>query len=207
MMILKENLEGSVLVLNLPNKITLARIFLTVIIIFLCLFPFYMINIEFPQYNVKGIIVDSKYILAGIIFVIASLSDFIDGKIARGRGLVTDTGKMLDAIADKVLVNSVLVIFASNGFIHPVIAVIYIFRDEVVNALRMHAAKSGVIVPAGMSGKIKTFAMMTGLSLMFFYNLPFELINIRVDEFLIYFATVMSVVSGVEYYRQIMNKK
>lgn len=193
--------------MNLPNKITLARIFLTVVIIFLCLFPFYMINIEFPQYNVRGIIVDLKYILAGIIFVLASISDFIDGKIARGRGLVTDTGKMLDAIADKVLVNSVLVIFASNGFIHPVIAVIYIFRDEVVNALRMHAAKGGVIVPAGMSGKIKTFAMMTGLSLMFFYNLPFELINIRVDEFLIYFATIMSVVSGVEYYRQIMNKK
>ena len=193
--------------MNLPNKITLARIFLTVVIIFLCLFPFYMINIEFPQYNVRGIIVDLKYILAGIIFVLASISDFIDGRIARGRGLVTDTGKMLDAIADKVLVNSVLVIFASNGFIHPVIAVIYIFRDEVVNALRMHAAKGGVIVPAGMSGKIKTFAMMTGLSLMFFYNLPFELINIRVDEFLIYFATIMSVVSGVEYYRQIMNKK
>ncbi len=193
--------------LNLPNKITLARIFLTVFIVFLCLFPFYLVNIEFPQYNIRGVIVDSRYMIAGSLFIIASLSDFIDGKIARKRGLVTDTGKMLDAIADKVLVNSVLVIFASNGFIHPVIAVIYIFRDEVVNALRMHAAKGGVIVPAGMSGKIKTFAMMTGLSLMFFYNLPFELMNIRVDEFLIYFATIMSVVSGFEYYFAIMKKK
>ena len=119
---------------------------------------------------------------------------------------MTDTGKMLDAIADKVLVNSVLIIFAANGFIHPVVAVIYIFRDEVVNALRMHSAKQGVVVPASITGKIKTFAMMTGLSLMFFYNLPFELINVHVDEFLIYFATVMSVVSGVEYYRAIMKK-
>lgn len=193
--------------MNLPNKITLARIFMTIFIIFLCLFPFYLININFPQYNISGVIVDLKYIIAGVVFVIASLSDFIDGKIARGRGLVTDTGKMLDAIADKVLVNSVLVIFASNGFIHPIVAVIYIFRDEVVNALRMHAAKNGVVVPAGMSGKIKTFAMMTGLSLMFFYNLPFELINIRVDKFLIYFATIMSIVSGFEYYFQIMKKK
>lgn len=193
--------------MNLPNKITLARIFITVFIIFICLFPFYQLNINIPQYNVSGVVVDLRYILAGILFVIAAVSDFIDGKIARGRGLVTDTGKMLDAIADKVLVNSVLVIFASNGFIHPIIAVIFIFRDEVVNALRMHAAKSGIIVPAGMSGKIKTFTMMTGLSLMFFYNLPFELINIRVDEFLIYFATIMSVVSGIEYYRQIMHKK
>ena len=82
----------------------------------------------------------------------------------------------------------------------------YIFRDEVVNALKMHSAKNGIVVAASNSGKIKTFAMMTGLSLMFFYNLPFELINIRVDEFLIYFATVMAVVSGVEYYFAIMRK-
>lgn len=193
--------------MNLPNKITLARIFLTIVIIFLCLFPFYLVNISFPQYNIRGVVVDLKYVIAGILFVIASISDFIDGKIARSCGLVTDTGKILDAIADKVLVNSVLVIFASNGFIHPIIAVIYIFRDEVVNALRMHAAKRGIIVPAGVSGKIKTFAMMTGLSLMFFYNLPFELFNIHVDDFLIYFATIMSVASGIEYYREIMKKK
>ncbi len=180
---------------------------MTLFIIFFCLFPFYAINVSFPKYNVKGVIVDSRYIIAGVLFVIASISDFIDGKIARSRGLVTDTGKMLDAIADKALVNSVLVIFASNGFIHPIVAVIYIFRDEVVNALRMHAAKGGIVVPASATGKIKTFAMMTGLSFMFFYNLPFELINIRVDKFLIYFATVMSVVSGFEYYREIMHKK
>ena len=179
---------------------------MTIFIIFFCLFPFYMINFSFPQYNVKGIIIDSRYIIAGILFVIASISDLIDGKIARGKGLVTDTGKMLDAIADKVLVNSVLVIFASNGFIHPIIAVIYIFRDEVVNVLRMHAAKKGIVVAASGMGKVKTFSMMCGLSLMFFYNLPFELINIRVDEFLIYFATIMSVVSGVEYYREIIKK-
>ena len=121
--------------------------------------------------------------------------------------IVTDTGKMLDAIADKVLVNSVLIIFSANGFIHPLVAVIYIFRDEVVNALKMHSAKKGIVVAASNLGKIKTFAMMTGLSLMFFYNLPFELIGINVAEFLIYFATVMAVVSGIEYYFLIMKKK
>ena len=193
--------------MNLPNKISLSRIFMTVIIIFLCLFPFYVININIPKYNVGGVIVDLRYIISGVIFIIASVSDFIDGKIARKNNLITDTGKILDAIADKVLVNSVLIIFASNGFIHPIIAVIYIFRDEIVNALRIHAAKNGIVVPAGMNGKIKTFAMMVGLSLMFFYNLPFELINIRVDKFLIYFATIMSVVSGVEYYYKIIKIK
>ena len=192
--------------MNLPNKITLARIFMTIIVIFLCLFPFYSLGINFPKYNVSGIIVDLKYIIAGVLFIIAAATDFVDGNLARKRNLVTDTGKMLDAIADKVLVNSVLIIFAANGFLHPVVAVIYIFRDEVVNALKMHSAKNSIVVAASNSGKIKTFAMMTGLSLMFFYNLPFELINIRVDEFLIYFATVMSVVSGVEYYFAIMKK-
>ncbi len=193
--------------MNLPNKISLSRIFMTVLIIFLCLFPFYAININIPQYNVDGIIVDLRYVISGVIFIIASLSDLIDGKIARKNNLITDTGKILDSIADKVLVNSVLIIFASQGFIHPIIAVIYIFRDEIVNALRIHAAKNGIVVPAGINGKIKTFAMMVGLSLMFFYNLPFELINIRLDKFLIFFATIMSVVSGVEYYYKIMKTK
>ena len=192
--------------MNLPNKITLSRIFMTIIVIFLCLFPFYSLGINFPKYNVSGIIVDLRYIIAGILFIIAAATDFIDGNLARKHNIVTDTGKMLDAIADKVLVNSVLIIFAANGFLHPVIAVIYIFRDEVVNALKMHSAKKGIVVAASNSGKIKTFAMMTGLSLMFFYNLPFELLNIRVDEFLIYFATVMAVVSGIEYYLAIMKK-
>lgn len=193
--------------MNLPNKITISRIIMTILIIFFCVFPFYSVNINFPKYNIGGIIVDLRYVISGIIFVIASISDFIDGNLARRNNQVTDTGKMLDAIADKILVNSVLVIFACNGFVPPIITIIYIFRDEVVNALRIHAATKGVVVPARMSGKIKTFAMMTGLSLMFFYNLPFELINIRVDLFLIYFATIMSIVSGIQYYNQIMKKK
>jgi len=193
--------------MNLPNRITLSRIFLTVVIIILCVFPFYSIGINFPKFNISGILVDSTYIIAGILFIIASVTDFIDGNIARSRNLVTDTGKMLDAIADKVLVNSILIIFAANGFIHPIIAVIYIFRDEVVNALKMHSAKKGIVVAASNAGKIKTFAMMTGLSLMFFYNLPFELIGINVADFLIYFATAMSIISGIEYYNAIMKKK
>ena len=193
--------------MNLPNKITMSRIFMTILIIGICLFPFYSVGIDIPKYDVSGIVIDLRYIIAGVLFILASVTDFIDGKLARSRNIVTDTGKMLDAIADKVLVNSVLVIFAANGFIHPIVAVIYIFRDEVVNAMRMHAAKNGVVVPASITGKIITFTMMTGLSLMFFYNVPFELINIHIDEFLIYFATVMSVVSGIQYYKAIMKNK
>ena len=79
--------------MNLPNKITLSRIFMTIIIIFLCLFPFYVININMPQYNVGGVIVDLRYIISGVIFIIASLTDLFDGKIARKNNLITDSVK------------------------------------------------------------------------------------------------------------------
>lgn len=193
--------------MNLPNKITLSRIIMTVLIIILLVFPFDLVGIEIPVYTVNNTInMELNVLISGVLFILASVTDFIDGKLARSRNLVTDTGKMLDAIADKVLVNSVLIIFAANGFIPSIVAVIYVFRDEVVNALKMHSAKGGTVVAASMSGKIKTFAMMTGLSLLFFYNLPFELLGIGVAKFLIYFATLMSVISGVEYYNAIMKK-
>ena len=186
--------------MNLPNKLTLSRIFLTIVIIILCLFPFYNVGINFLKFNVSGLVIDSTYIIAGIIFIIASLTDFLDGYLARSKNIVTDTGKLLDAIADKVLVNSVLIIFAYRGFIPAFVPIIYIFRDEVVNALKMDALRKGKVVAAIKSGKIKTASMMIGLTLMFFYNLPFELINLWVADFLIYFAVIMSIVSGIEYY-------
>lgn len=186
--------------MNLPNKLTITRIILTILIIIFCLFPFYSLNIYFPKFNIAGLVVDSTYLIAGVIYIIAALTDYFDGMIARRDNLITDNGKLLDAIADKVLVNSVLIIFAVNGFLPSFVPIIYIFRDEVVNALKMSALRKGKVVAAIKSGKIKTASMMIGLALMFFYNLPFELINLKVADFLIYFAVIMSVVSGIEYY-------
>ena len=186
--------------MNLPNKLTITRIILTILIIIFCLFPFYSLNIYFPKFNIAGLVVDSTYLIAGVIYIIAALTDYFDGMIARRDTLITDTGKLLDAIADTVLVNSVLIIFAVNGFLPSFVPIIYIFRDEVVNALKMSALRKGKVVAAIKSGKIKTASMMIGLALMFFYNLPFELINLKVADFLIYFAVIMSVVSGIEYY-------
>lgn len=186
--------------MNLPNKLTITRIILTILIIIFCLFPFYSLNIYFPKFNIAGLVVDSTYLIAGVIYIIAALTDYFDGMIARRDNLITDIGKLLDAIADKVLVNSVLIIFAVNGFLPSFVPIIYIFRDEVVNALKMDALRKGKVVAAIKSGKIKTASMMIGLALMFFYNLPFELINLKVADFLIYFAVIMSVVSGIEYY-------
>ena len=96
--------------MNLANKITMIRIFLTVLLIVLLLFPFYMVKLEFPKILIATISVDVKYFIAAGIFAIASITDALDGHIARSRNMVTDFGKMTDAIADKMLVNSTLII-------------------------------------------------------------------------------------------------
>ena len=194
--------------MNLPTKLTMLRIILTVVLIVLFLFPFYQMNIEFPMWLVNGkevIEIDSRYIIGGVIFIIASITDFLDGYFARKNNIVTNEGKFLDAIADKVLVNTVLIIFACNGFISSIIPVVIIFRDTIVDTIRMVASSKGKVIAAGKAGKIKTVFMMIGLTLTFFYNLPFELWNVDVSNVLLIIATVLSIYSGIEYYYN--NKK
>ena len=191
--------------MNTPTKLTVLRIILTIIMIIILIFPFYLVGFSFPQIEVSGIYIKTEYIIAGVIFIIASLTDFLDGHLARKNNEVTDLGKMLDAIADKVLVNSALIILSYKGFIPVVIPVIIIFRDTIVDAIKMQASSKGKVVAAIKSGKIKTASMMVGLVLVFFYNLPFELWNIRVADFLVYFAAIMSIISMIEYFN--LNKK
>ena len=108
--------------MNLPNKITMSRIILSIIIIIIMLFPFEAAGFDIPKLFVnETLVIESKYLIVGVLFVIASLTDFVDGHIARKYNLVTDFGKMIDAIADKVLVNTVLIILAASGFISPII--------------------------------------------------------------------------------------
>ena len=190
--------------MNLPTKLTVIRIILAFVVIFILTFPFYTIGIEWPKYLIMGVGVKLQYFVAGTIFVIASITDFIDGYLARKNNQVTDTGKMLDAIADKILVDSSLIILASQGFISVLVPVVIVLRDIVVNAIKMEAASKGKVVAAISSGKIKTATLMIGTTLAFFYNLPFEAMNIRVADFFLYFATIMSIISAIEYY--ILNK-
>ena len=187
--------------MNLPTKLTVSRIILCIIVIIIMAFPFYTIGITWPKFEIMGIGVKCEYVVSGIIFIIASITDFIDGYLARKNNQVTDTGKMLDAIADKVLVNSVLIIFAAQGFINVFIPVVIVIRDIVVDAIKMEAASKGRVVAAIKSGKIKTASLMIGLVLTFIYNLPFEIWNIRVSDFMLYFASIMSILSAIEYYK------
>ena len=192
--------------MNTPTKITVVRLILTAVILLLLWDAFFsLIGFNFPKYNVNGVLVQLNYIIAGVIFIIASLTDFLDGYLARKNKQVTDFGKFSDAIADKVLVNSVLIIFAAKGFIPAIIPVVIICRDIIVDAIRMNVATKGVVQAAKMSGKIKTACLMIGTILTFFYNLPFELFGLGVSKFFLYFGTLMSVVSLIEYYN--LNKK
>ena len=186
--------------MNLPTKITVARLFLTVVIIALLCFPFSLIGFNFPTFDIGGVAVQLNYIIAGVVFIVASLTDFLDGYLARKNNMVTDLGKMLDAIADKVLVNPVLIVLAAQHFIPVIIPVIYVTRDIVVDAIKMQAATKGKVQAAIKSGKYKTACMMVGICLVFFYNIPFEFINIRVDLGLLIIACILAVVSAIEYY-------
>ena len=187
--------------MNLPTKITVARLILTFFIILLLCIPVSLFGFNFPKYDINGVVVQLNYLIAGVFFIIASVTDWLDGYLARKNNQVTDTGKMLDAIADKALVNPILIILAATGFINGIIPVIIVLRDILVNAIKMEAASKGKVVAAIKSGKLKTAAMMTGISLVFFYNIPFEFINIRVDLFLLYFACIMSIISAVQYWK------
>jgi CDP-diacylglycerol--glycerol-3-phosphate 3-phosphatidyltransferase len=179
---------------------------MTFLIILVLLFPFSAMGINVTTIFVnESIVIDIRYLIAGVLFILASVTDFFDGKIARKYNLVTDFGKMIDAIADKILVNSVLIILCAQGFIHPIIPVVIIVRDTIVDSIKMVAGSKGQVVAAIKTGKYKTASLMIGIVLTLFYNMPFELWNLHISDFLLIVAAVLSIISGIQYYE--MNKK
>lgn len=185
--------------MNLPNKITTFRMICVIFVIGLLLWPanWYII----PYINVS-----LNFFIAWIIFIIASLSDMVDGKIARKYNMVTDYGKFMDPIADKLLVNSTLIALSVYGPIRiPIICVILmIARDIVVDALRMNAVRKNIVLPANIWGKLKTVLQMIALVFILINDFGLDqLLNIpnylMIGQCLIYLATLASVLSCVIY--------
>lgn len=192
--------------MNVPNKITLCRIILSILLLVLIIFPMEKIGIDFPEFKIDDVIINSKYLICGIIFMIASLTDFLDGYLARKYNLVTDLGKVMDAIADKVLVNGVLIVLAVEGFISVVVPVVIVSRDIFVDSIKMVAGQKSGAVGASKAGKFKTAFMLVGVTLLFFQDIPFSLFGVNfVSRTIIMIATVLSVISGIQYY--VKNKK
>jgi CDP-diacylglycerol--glycerol-3-phosphate 3-phosphatidyltransferase len=187
--------------MNLPNKITTFRMICVVIIDFILLFPWKNCGINMPLvFNYISL----EYFISAILFLIASFSDFLDGYLARKYNLVTTYGKFMDPIADKLLVDTVVIIMAVKAphLVPPVVAVIMIARDLLVDALRQVAVTKGVVLAANIWGKLKTVIQMVALTLALLCDWPFGLLElpISITSIICYLAGIVSLLSGVLYF-------
>ena len=189
--------------MNLPNKLTLFRILLVPILCLVWLFPYDQFSINLGYLTFEHVTLPILNIVVLVIFMIASITDFFDGQIARKKGLVTTFGKFVDPIADKLLVNMMLVIMTYKHMIPLVCCLLMILRDIVVDGCRMIAAQRGVVVSAGVLGKLKTVLQMLSIIVILLNNLPFEIWFIPVDEVLIWFTSFISIAGGYSYFMQI----
>ena len=189
--------------MNLPNKLTVLRIVLVPVVCIIWLFPYNQFGITIGYLNIYGINVSYLNIIVLALFCIASFTDFLDGNIARKRNLVTTFGKFVDPIADKLLVNMMLIIMAYKHLIPVVPVILMLLRDIVVDGCRMIAAQNGVVISAGLLGKMKTVFQMVTIIIVLVNNLPFELIQIPVDDIMIWFTSFISVAGGYSYFSQV----
>ena len=187
--------------MNLPNKITTFRMACVIVIDFILLFPWAKCGVNMPL--VFGCI-SLEFFISAILFIVASFSDFLDGYLARKYNLVTTYGKFMDPIADKLLVDTVVIIMAvlHPELVPPVVAIIMIARDLLVDALRQVASSKGIVLAANIWGKAKTVVQMLALSLALLLDWPFSLIGlpIPVTTILCYVAGVISLLSGILYF-------
>lgn len=188
--------------MNLPNKLSLFRIVLVPVLVLVYIFPYAQFNIDVYEFRFAYTTLSLVDISALLIFVVASITDFLDGYLARKYHLITSFGKFIDPIADKLLVNTSFILLAFNGSVPIVAVIVMIWRDTIVDAIRMMAANKGKVMAAGMLGKMKTVAQMVAIIVCFLNNLPFALLPFPMDDFLVWFATCISVLSGFAYFNQ-----
>jgi CDP-diacylglycerol--glycerol-3-phosphate 3-phosphatidyltransferase len=188
--------------MNLPNRITIFRIILIPVIILVYIFPYAACGIDIPVFIIGGVDISLINIIALFIYVLAAVTDAIDGHIARSRNMITTFGKFADPIADKLLTTTMWLLFLSRGIIPVVPVVIMIARDTVVDGCRMMAASNGKVVAAGMMGKLKTVLQMVTVALILMNNLPFEIFRLPVSDIMLWLAALVSFVSGVQYFAQ-----
>lgn len=184
--------------MNLPNKITFSRIILTIIILILLLFPFDAVGIALPSlYINETLVVDIKYMIVGLLFMIAVVTDMIDGKLARKYNMVTVGGTVMDDIADKILVDAVLIELATCGFVSSIVPLIIISMDIINYALKTGCPDPEIKWNQSVK-KLRNFFIYFGIVLTLFYNLPFELINLRISDALLVIATILSIVKTLQ---------
>ncbi|MBQ8164726.1 MAG: CDP-diacylglycerol--glycerol-3-phosphate 3-phosphatidyltransferase [Clostridia bacterium] len=188
--------------MNLPNKLTVLRIIMIpVFMIFAFPYPDW-----FPFVSEMAWFIKCKDIVAFTVFVVASITDFLDGYIARKNNLVTDFGKFLDPIADKLLVTASLLSLAKVSDAYVWATMIILIREFVVTGIRLVAAGKGVVIAAGKMGKLKTATQMIAISVLLFAPvLPVGIIRTTiflVGNIVMAVSVLLTIISGVEYIYQ-----
>ncbi|MCK8058858.1 MULTISPECIES: CDP-diacylglycerol--glycerol-3-phosphate 3-phosphatidyltransferase [unclassified Fusibacter] len=168
--------------MNLATQLTVLR---------LALVPVFMVLLALDTPLLRWV--------AFAVFVIASITDFLDGYIARKMNQVTKLGKLLDPLADKVLVTAALVGLVELGEIAGWIVVVILSREFIISIFRAMAASTGLVIAASYWAKIKTTVQMIAILLLLANNYPASMIGIPLDQIMLYIATILTVVSGVEY--------
>ena len=186
--------------MNLPNKLTVIRVLLVPLLILVYMFPYDTTGINVPVYHILDTDISLVNIIILVIFIVASITDYFDGRIARSKKLITTFGKFADPIADKLLVNTIFLLLASDGKINIIIPIIMISRDTIVDAIKMSAASKQVVVAASKLGKLKTVSQMIALCFLLVNNFPFSVLGIDLATILAWIATVISVISGIDYF-------
>ena len=198
--------------MNTPTKITISRI-VAIVIMIIGLFVLYIIgqvNPSFVILNIGNSGINWLYFGLFIFFLIASFTDFLDGYLARKNNQVTDFGKFLDPVADKLLVNSMVIFLIVPASYAPGqmnfsiwCAILLVARDIVVDALRFVAANKGVVIAANIFGKLKTVLEMVAVCFVLLNGWPFIYFDaewpVRIADIFVYLATLASVISGAIY--------
>lgn len=181
--------------MNLANRITVARIFLVPVIMF-----FLLVNLDLPPIRIEQFSITYNQIIAVLIFIIAASTDSLDGYIARKHKLITNLGKLLDPLADKLLVSAVLVSLVDMGKLDAWIAIVIISREFAVTGLRSICAAEGIVLAASKLGKWKTAAQITAIIALLINNFPFAFLNIPFDLIASWVAAIITIYSGIDYF-------
>ncbi|MGJ9458927.1 CDP-diacylglycerol--glycerol-3-phosphate 3-phosphatidyltransferase [Oceanobacillus sp. CF4.6] len=181
--------------MNLPNKLTLSRIFMIPVFIVLLSVPF-----EWGSWDIGSTQLPVAHFIAAIIFIIAAATDWVDGYYARKYNLVTNLGKFMDPLADKLLVSAALILLIEMGLAPAWVVIIIISREFAVTGLRLVAAGEGIVLAAGQMGKLKTATQMVAIAVLLLHNFPFSFIDFPFGTIMLYIALFFTVVSGVDYF-------
>ena len=184
--------------MNLPNQLTVFRIILIPVFILLLSVPY-----AWQSLDVTGVMLPLNWLLAAIVFAVASVTDFLDGQIARRQHLVTNFGKFADPLADKLLVMTALIFLTGFNVVPAWMTAVIVIRELAVTGLRtLIVENNGKVLAAQMPGKIKTFSQMFAIFFLYLKDVPFTAIGLPIGEILLWIAVIFTIYSGIDYFWQ-----